>query len=186
MWPGLNRGAVPRGPRPQLPVREGLSKAPSRPSLAWLSLPSMGGWIPPVPLPGKPRTVGTRTSGQHVPALQPPPVTQPPGSSGHRVLPKSQGRGRPSSPHGGHWMCLGTQEGTALLHAVFSVARELLILPRSPSFSEQPHPAPCLPLGSTGAPPGTSIAVPATATLASPSVPAPRTPWPWHVGAWLG
>lgn len=29
-------------------------------------------------LSGKPRTVRTRTSGQHVPALPPSPVTQPP------------------------------------------------------------------------------------------------------------
>lgn len=40
------------------------------------SFSSMGGC--PAPPSGKPGTMGTRTSGQHVAALPPPPVTQPP------------------------------------------------------------------------------------------------------------
>lgn len=132
--------------------------------------------------PGKPRTVGTGTSGQHVPALPALPVTQPP---------------RPLLDT----MCWPSHEGGAAGPALAVdtpcawVSRRALLCSvpsslccsgglASASLSELPPPSPCLPLRTAAAPLSPSVPVlHSTTTLASPC-PGPLHPRAEPLGMW--
>lgn len=78
-------------------------------------------------LSGKPRTVRTRTSGQHVPALPPSPVTQPPQAPLDTMCWLSHAGGAAGRALTVDTVYPGIQEGSALL-----CATSLLL--RSPRF----------------------------------------------------
>lgn len=87
----------PAGHSHRSPLKDRLSRQPP-PDPPWPGfLPEHGRLDTQALRSGKPRTVGTRTSGQHVPALPPPPVTQPPQAPLDTMCWPSHG-GRDASP----------------------------------------------------------------------------------------